>query len=149
MTPSTEEQLTDLFAASIREITPRIAYKGAETWKVHARPDAAPTTTRRCRLIWAAGNVQPRGARAGDAIETFASLRIQTDYVGEVSKMQFAIADDLHQLGDTLAGLRGPDNGLITVERVRTVPVMGRPGTDDAVRVDHVFNVRFIRRIQL
>lgn len=149
MIPTTTDELSSLFATAIEGITPRLTYKGAEEWKLHTRPNDRPTTTRRCRLLWGTGNVQPGGARAGQAIENFVTLRVQTDYAGELSKMQHAIDDDFHQLGDTLASLRGADKGLVTVERVRTAPVIGRPGRDDNVRVDHLYTVRFIRQIQL
>lgn len=147
MTPSTEAELSELFAAAIESLEPRTQSGQALKWQHYERPNEKPTTTRRFRLVWTAGNIQPGGARAGNAIETWATLRVEADYAGEVSEQQFRIADDFHQLGDALANLRGPDNGLITVERQRTVPVLGDPGRDDNVRVAHLFNVRFIRAI--
>jgi hypothetical protein len=149
MIATNEETLSELFTAAIVAMTPRLQYKGAEGWQPYTRAVGAPTTTRRFRLLWTSEGRQPgRGAAAGAIIEHRALLRVRTDYAGEHAKQQFIVADDFHQLGDTLTATKAPDTGVVLVERLSHKTVEGDEDTD-VIRVDHTYRVRFMRRIQL
>jgi hypothetical protein len=150
MIATNEETLAELFTTAIIAIAPRLTYKGAEGWKPYNREVDGASRTRRFRLVWPPGatGLQPRGTSAGDIFEHFAELRVRTDYAGEHAKQQHLIIDDFHQLADTLSATKAGNNGVVLVERLRTAPVVGGE-SDDVVKVDHIFTVRYMRRIQL
>ena len=149
MIATNEDTLSDLFRDAIVGITPRIAFKGGERWKPYERPVEGPSRTRRFRLIWQAGGVQPRGAMAGQAIEHNATLRVRTDYVGTVDGNQHVIIDDFHQLRDVLSNLKASATGVVLVEAQRVQEYFGDTDSDDVVVVDHTYQVRFMRTAQL
>ena len=149
MIATNEDSLTELFTTAIVGLTPRLTYKGAEEWRPYDRAVSGPSRTRRFRLIWGAPNLQPRAGMAGQIIEHVAEMRVRTDYAGEHAQQQFIIIDDFHQLGDTLTALKASDNGVQLVTRLRIEQRVGKTDTDDVVQIDHVFAVRFMRRIQL
>lgn len=149
MIPTNEETLSDLFTAAIIAITPRTQYKGAEGWKPYQREVDAPTTTRRFRLLWEEGGLQVGGAMAGDIIEHFAELRVRTDYAGSHAQHMYAVIDDFHQLGDVLTATKATDNGVVLVTRQRVEHVGVGDESSDVIKVDHVYTVRYMRRIQL
>lgn len=149
MIATNEEDLADAFREAIVGISPRIAYKGGEGWKPYEAPVEGASRTRRFRLVWDAGGIQPRGAMAGQAIEHFATLRVRTDYVGKADKNQYVFIDDFHQLRDTLSNLKGSSSGLVMVAALRIEEVRGETDRDDVVVVDHVYQVRYMRNAQL
>lgn len=156
MIATTEEVLTDLFVETIRGLSPRITYKGAEAWRPYSRETANASTTRRFRLVWSVGGIQPGGAIGGRNIEVWAEVRVRTDYAGSHDKVQFAIIDDFYQLQDELSALKAPpsDNGIVLVEGIRyeASPVFDPTldlATDstDILKIDHIFHARYMRRI--
>lgn len=148
MIATNEETLTELFTAAIVGMTPRLQYKGAESWKPYERENSGPSRTRHFRMVWVAGNIQPRGTLAGNIIEHYATLRVRTDYAGEHAKQQHIIIDDFHQLGDVLSALKSTDNGVVLVERIEPRERRGFFDENDVVRVDHTYRVRFLRNIR-
>lgn len=146
MIATNTETLTTLFEAAIQAITPTLQYQGAAGWIAHDRKEAASTRTRRFRLSWEAGGRQVGGAVAGDISEYFAYLRVHTQYAGEHAKQQHILIEDFYQLEETLTGTKAADNGVVLVEGLR---IEGDPDGKDAVQVDHVFRVRYMRRIAL
>lgn len=150
MIATNESVLTDAFTDAIVALTPRLVFKGAESWKPYKRGDSGPTRTRRFRILWDAGNIQPRGAMAGHVIEHYATCRIRTDYAGEHAEQQHVIIDDFHQIGDALTMLKDSSdaNGLIVVERLQPQEVFGEIDDTDVVRIDHTYRVRFMRSIR-
>jgi len=150
MIATNEETLGDLFTAAIVGITPRLTYQGAEGWKPYERETSNPTISRRFRLVWEAGNLRPGGAMFGSIHEHEATLRVRTDYAGVHDRVELVAIDDFHQLADTLTTLKANDNGLQLVTRLRVEAEIGDTQEgDDVVRVDHVYSVRYMRRIQL
>lgn len=158
MRPTTENELTDLFRATIVALAPRVTYKGAEGWKPYNRENANASTTRRFRFLWSLVGIVPGGAMAGSAIEVASTLRIRTDYTGDNDRAQFCVIDDALQLQDVLSALKsgGTDHGLVLVTWQASDiasdvdPSTDSPTeTDDTIRVDHTFEIRYIRRLQL
>jgi hypothetical protein len=149
VTPTNEDTLSDLFRDAIVGVSPRIAFKGGERWKPYERPVEGASRTRRFRLIWESGGIQPRGAMAGQAIEHQAVLRVRTDYVGTADGNQHAMIDDFHQLRDTLSNLKATNNGVVMVTGLRVQEVRGGTDSDDVVVVDHTYQVRYMRNAQL
>lgn len=158
MRPTTENELTDLFKATIVALVPRVTYKGAEGWKPYNRENANASATRRFRLLWAFGGIVPGGAMAGLAIEVFSTLRIRTDYAGDNDRAQYLVIDDALQLQDVLSALKsaGTDHGLVLVTwQSSDIATDADPSTDsptetdDVIRIDHTFEIRYIRRLQL
>ena len=149
MIATTEESLTELFTDAIIALTPRLTFKGGELWKAYNREVSGPSTTRRFRLVWEAGNIFPGGAMAGDVFEHAALLRVRTDYAGEHAAQQHIMIDDFHQLGDALTATKATDNGVMLVTRLRVEERVGNTDDTDVVQIDHVYQVRFMRRIQL
>lgn len=156
MTATTEEALSELFETTIASLTPRITYKGGEAWKPYKREVANATTTRRFRLVWASGGIQERAAVGGGNVEMFAELRVRTDYAGSNDKTQFIIVDDFIHLWQELSRLKAPplNNGVVLVEGLRyeAAPQVDdslEPPLDsnDVIKIDHVFRVRYMRRI--
>jgi hypothetical protein len=148
MVPQTERELSRLLEATIVAIVPRSTYHADKPWKPYNRSVSEPTTTRHFTLRWEAGDLEDPGASAGHIFEINALLIVRTDYAGEHYEQQFIINDDFHQVGDALFMAAAPDNSLVLVERVRTRPFKGDPQTDDVVQVDHVYKVRFMKRIR-
>lgn len=146
MIATTTAELTTLFTAAIVAITPTLAYKGAQGWRPYDRKVETPTTTRRFRLAWEAGGRQPGGTMAAPIHEYFAFLRVQTDYAGEHAKQQHILIEDFYQLEETLTAAKATDNGVVMVEGLR---IEGDQDGKDVVQIDHVFRVRYMRRIQL
>jgi len=153
---TTEEALSEVFVDTIRGLAPRITYKGGEAWKPYTREAANASTTRRFRIVWQSGGIQPGGAVGGRIIECFAEVRVRTDYAGSHEKQQFAIMDDFFQLQDELSRLKAPGSSsgvvLVTGERWEPAPEVDLtmvPALDstDVVKIDHVFTVRYMRRI--
>lgn len=158
MRPTTENELTDLFRATIVALVPRVTYKGAEGWKPYNRENANASTTRRFRQLWAFGGIVPGGAMAGTAFEVFSTLRIRTDYAGDNDRAQYLVIDDALQLQDVLSALKSTetDHGLVLVTWQSSDPANdvdpstdSPTDTDDVVRIDHTFEIRYIRRLQL
>jgi hypothetical protein len=150
MIATDEEGLAELFETAIIGITPRKQYKGAEGWKPHDRETSAPTRTRRFRLLLRRPRLYtgPGGAAAGNVFEHECELRVRTEYAGEHAKQQFILADDFMQLRDVLSNLRADDNGVLVVE---PVDYRERPNFDassDVTKIDHIFNVRYMRSIR-
>lgn len=156
LTATTEEELTALFEETIRGLSPRITYKGGEAWKPYSREVANATTTRRFRLVMLTGGIQDGGALGGGNVEMFGELRVRTDYAGDHAKLQHIIADDFVQLWQELSRLKRPTNanGVVLVEGLRYEPAVQvddslEPPLDsnDVIKIDHVFRVRYMRRI--
>ncbi len=156
MTATTLEALGELFETTIAGLTPRLLYKGGEAWKPYKREVANATTTRRFRLVWSGGGIQERAAVGGGNVEMFAELRVRTDYASSNDKGQFVIEDDFVHLWQELSRLKAPplNNGVVLVEGIRYEPAPQvddglEPPLDsnDVIKIDHVFRVRYMRRI--
>lgn len=146
MVPTNTDALATLFRAAILAIEPRLQYQGAARWIAYDRKEGAANRTRRFRLAWEAGGRQPGGCMAGPDHEYFAFLRVQTDYAGEHAKQQHILIEDFYQLEESLTATKATDNGVVLVEGLR---IEGDPDGKDVVQIDHVFRVRYMRRIRL
>jgi len=151
MIATNEAALTDLLRDAIVAIVPRLTTKQAQRWKPYERAVSGSSTTRRFRLIWTAGmaGLQPGGAMAGDIFEHFGELRVRTDYAGVHQTQTELIIDDFHQIGDALTKTKGTTTGVVLVIRVRTEYADDSAEDDDTVLVDHIYTVRYMRRLHL
>lgn len=150
LTATTESELAELFVAAIVALTPRLTYKGAEGWKPYSREVAGASTTRRFRLVWSPGTIQPNGAKALRVMEINAGLRVRTDYCGDHSETQYLMADDFWQLADALTALKSSStpNGLVLVEpETWEAADAADDDSTDVTKIDHRFRVRFMRLI--
>lgn len=145
MVTTNEAELTDLFRTAIIGITPRLQTKQAMSWKAYERSQAGAPTTRRFQLRRAAGLpvLDGSGIFTTRLVETTFELRVRTDYAVDHKDRADIVADDFHQLTETLGALKAASNGLM-----RVLPIGVDVDDDDdadAIVVDHVFTIYYLR----
>lgn len=145
MIPTTEDALDDTVRVTIAALTPRIVYKGSETWKPYERSNDSPSASRRFRLLWEPIGIYAKGIQATKVYEYESELIVRTDYAGVTDKVKRIAADDYAHLLEAILDLKNRTPASVLFVEGSGVSYDFGDEDSDVVRVDHRYKVRFLR----